>query len=64
MIHEIKTEDIYEDFDKDKEMVNISNYSSQPKYFDNANQLVATKMKDETGCVTVEKFVGLKPKMY
>ena len=39
-------------------MVNISNYSCKSKYFDNSNKLVVTKMKDETGGVNIEKYVG------
>ena len=34
LIYEIKTEDVYEDFSKDKEMLHISNYSAQSKYYD------------------------------
>ena len=32
--------------------------------YDNSNKLVIGKMKDETGAVAIEEFVGLKPKMY
>ena len=32
LMHEIKTEDVYEDFSNDKEMFHISNYSTKPKY--------------------------------
>ena len=32
-MHKIKTEDVYEDFSKDKEMFNVSNYSAKSKYF-------------------------------
>ena len=28
------------------------------------NKLVIGKTKDETGCLAIEEFVGLKPKMY
>ena len=34
LMYEIKTEDVYEDFSKDKEMLHISNYSAQSKYYD------------------------------
>ena len=33
------------------------------KYYDGSNILVG-KMKDETGGVGIEEFVGSKPKMY
>ena len=39
-------------------------YSTKSKYYDNWNKLVIGKMKDETGSVGIEEFVGLKPKMY
>ena len=64
-MYEIKTEDVYEDFRKDKEMFDFSNYSTKSKYYDNSNKLVVGKMKDETAAsVAIEEFVGLKPKIY
>ena len=54
--YEIKTEDVYEDFNSDKEMFHFSNYSTKSKYFDNSNKLVIGKMKDETRGVTSEEF--------
>ena len=44
-------------------MFDFSNYSSKSKY-DDSSKLVIGKMKDETGGVATEKFVGLKLKMY
>ena len=46
-----ETEDIYEDFIRDKEMFDFSNYSTKSKYYDNSNKLVILKTKDETGGV-------------
>ena len=43
-MYEIKTEDVYENFSKDKEMFNFSNYSAKSKY-DDSNKLVLGKMK-------------------
>ena len=63
-MHEIKTEDVYEDFCNDKEMFDISNYLAKSKYYNNSNKLVIGKMKDETAGAAIEEFVGLKPKMY
>ena len=63
-MYEAKTQDVYGDFSNDKEMLDFINYSTKSKYFDNSNKLVVCKMKDETACVAIEKFVGLKPKMY
>ena len=61
---EIKTEDVYEDFSSDTEMLDFSNYLTKSKYYDDSNKLVIGKMKDKTGGVAIEESVGLKPKMY
>ena len=53
---------IYEDFSSDKEMFDFSNYSTKSKYYDDPNKLVIRKMKDETGGIATEVFVGLKSK--
>ena len=63
-MHKIKTEDVYEDFSKDKEMFNVSNYSAKSKYFHDWNKLVARIIKDETSGAAIEEFVGLKPNTY
>ena len=63
-MHEIKAEDVYEDFSSDKKMFDLSNYSTKSKYHDNPNKLVTGKMKVETGSAAIEEFVGLKRKMY
>ena len=64
LMYEIKTEDVYKDFSSDKEMFEFSNYSTKSKYYDNSNKLVVGKMKNETACVAIEEFLGLKSKMY
>ena len=52
-LYEIKTEDIYEDFSKGKEMFDFSNYSAKPKYYNDSNKLVVGKMKYEAAGVTI-----------
>ena len=64
LMYETKTEDIYEDFRNNKEMFDFSNYSTKSKYYDNSNELVVGKMKNETAGTAIEEFAGLKPKMY
>ena len=64
LIYEIKMENVYENFSSNKGIFDLSNYSSKSKYYDNSDKLVIGKMKDETGGVAIEEFVGLKPKMY
>ena len=43
-------------------MFDFGNYSAKSKYYDDSNKLVVGKMKDETAAI--EKFAGLKPKVY
>ena len=64
LMYEIKTENVCEDFSKDIEMFDFSNYSVKSKYYDNLKNLVVRKMKDETTGIAIEKFVALKPKIY
>ena len=47
LMYEIKTENVYEDFSSDKEILDYSNYSTKSKYFDDSNILVIGKMNDE-----------------
>ena len=63
-MYEIKTEDVYEGFAIGKEMLDFSIFLTKSKQYDNSSKLVIGKMKDETRGVTIENFVGLKPKMY
>ena len=63
-MYEIKTEYVYEDFSKDKEMFDFSDYSAKSKYYDESSKLVFGKMKDETSGVSIEEIVRLKPTMY
>ena len=46
LMYEIKTGDVCEDFSDDKEMFDLSDYSTKSKYYDNSNKLVVLKMKD------------------
>ena len=40
LMYEVKTEDVYEDFSKDKEIFESSNYSAKLRYYDDSNKLV------------------------
>ena len=62
LMYEVKAEDFYGDFSGDKEMFDFSNLLTKPKHYDNSNKLVIKKMKNETGSVVNEEFVGLKPR--
>ena len=37
---------------------------TKSKYYHNSNKVVVGEMKEETGGVAIEEFIGLKPKMY
>ena len=60
LLYDIKAEDVYKDFSKDREVFDFRNQSIESKC-DDSNKLVAGKMKDETDGITIEEFVGLKP---
>ena len=59
LMYEIKTEDVYEDFSKDQEIFDFSNYSVKSKYYDDSNKLVVGNMKKGRGGAAVKEFVGL-----
>ena len=63
-MYEIKTEDIYEDLNSNKEMFDFGNYSTKLRYYDNSNKLVIRKITDETADVVIEEFFRLKTKIY
>ena len=64
LAYEVKSEDVYEEFFKRKDLFDFSNYSKDSNFFDVTNKKVIGKMKDEFGRVIVGEFVGLKSKMY
>ena len=64
LVYEIKSEDVYEEFFKHKDLFDFSNYPKDSKLFDPTNKNVIEKMKDEFGGVIVDEFVGLKSKKH
>ena len=60
--YEIKSENICEEFFKQKDLFYFNNYSKDSKIFDETK--VIGKMKDEFGGVIVVEFVDLKSKMH
>ena len=64
LMYEIETDDVYEDFSKDKDKFDLSAYDTKSPYFDKTNKKVIGKMKDETAGVPIVEFVGLRSKMY
>ena len=64
LTYEIKSENVYEEFFKWKDLFDFSNYPKDSKFFDEANKKVIGKMKDESEGKIIDEFVGLKSKMY
>ena len=64
LTYEIKSENVYEEFFKWKDLFDFSNYSKDSKFFDETNKKVIGKMKDESEGKIIDEFVGLKSKMY
>ena len=58
LIYEIKTEDVFEDFSSNKEMLDFGNYSTKSKYYDDSNKLVIAKMKDEPEALRLNNLLG------
>ena len=55
---------IYDDMYKERERFDFSNYPDGDVYFNDDNNLVPGKMKDEMGGDLILEFVGLRSKMY
>ena len=64
LTYEIKSENVYKDFFKWKDLFDFSNYSKDSEFFDDTNKKVIGKMKDECNGVFIDQFIGLKSKMY
>lgn len=64
LCYEVEVQEIYEEMYKNKHFFDLCNYDKTHYLFDNTNNKVLRKMKDECGGSVVEEFVGLRPKMY
>ena len=60
LVYEIKTEDVYEDFSKDKSLFDLSDYPQDSTFFYPVNKKVIGKMKDEFKGKIISELVGLK----
>ena len=56
LAYDIKSENVYEEFFKWKDLFDFSNYSKDSKFFDETNEKVIGKMKDEFGEVILIEF--------
>ena len=64
LTYEIKTEDIYADMAKNKDLYDFSDYPKEHPLYDVSNKKVIGKFKDETSSKIITEFVGLRAKMY
>ena len=64
LAYEIKSENIYEELYKWKDLFDFINYSKDSKFYDDTNKKVIDKTKDVYGVVGIDEFIGLKSKMY
>ena len=64
LVYEIITNYVYEDFYKDKDLFDFSDYPQDSKFFDLVNKKVIGKMKYKFKEKLVSEFLGLKSKMY
>ena len=64
LTYEIKSENVYKEFYKWKDLFDFSNYSKQSTFYDDTNNKVIGKTKVEYGGVIIDQFIGLKSKMY
>ena len=63
LAYEIKSENVYDEFFKWKDLFDFSNYSKDSKFYDDSNKKVVSKMKDEMGGIIIDEFIGLKSKI-
>ena len=64
LTYEIKTDDIYKDMEKDKNLYDFSEYPENHPLYGICNKKVIGKFKDETGDKIIKRFVGVRSKVY
>ena len=64
LVYEIKTEDVYEDFYKEKDLFDFRDYSQHLNFFDPVNKKFIGKMKAKFKGKKISEFIGLKSEMY
>ena len=64
LIYQTKSEDYYEEFVEHKHFSDFSNFSKDSKFYDTQSEMVVGKMKAANKGIPVNKFIGLRSKMY
>ena len=64
LVYRIETEDLYNDMYQMKEYFDMSEYSKSNPIYDETNKKVIGKFKDETGDKVINRFVGVRSKVY
>ena len=65
LVYENETDDVYEDFNDNKNLFDFSDYPEDSKVFEPTNEKVIGKMKDQVkGKIIISESVGLKSKRY
>ena len=60
LTYEIKSKNVYKEFFNWKDLFDLSYFSKDSNFFNETNEKVIGKMKDEFGGTVVSEFVGLK----
>ena len=64
LTYEKKSENVYEEFCKHRHLFDFSNFSKDSKFYDCQNKMIVGKTKVEHKGISINKFAGLKSKMY
>ena len=64
LMYWVETEDIYKEMTDDKEHFDFASYDRSSPFYDNTNNKVIGKFKDEASGRPIIEFIGLRPKMY
>ena len=64
LTYHIETKDVYKDMETMKDQFDFSEYPKDHFLFNETNNKVIGKFKDEAKGVQITEFVGLKPKLY
>ena len=64
LCYHIRTDDVYEDFYRSKDLFDNSDYEKSSKFFFDGNKKVIGKFKDEAAGNPIVEFAGPKSKMY